>query len=215
MENQFKICKTCGCEKHISEFYLDKRKKNTYRATCKLCYNTQNKERIEKDKNKRKITVKKYYDKTKNIIRINDISTKICSKCGEELDISFFNKTNLHLDGYRSSCKLCDNKYYNKRYREDPLFLLKNRMRYLVRRCLHAKTNTTSKTLGYSPSELKKHLEAKFVDGMSWENYGKWHIDHIKPFSFFPQNTPPNIINALSNLQPLWGPENIKKSNNF
>ena len=39
---------------------------------------------------------------------------------------------------------------------------------------------------------------------MSWDNYGEWHIDHIKPLTLFDDNTPIHVVNALSNLQPLW-----------
>lgn len=39
---------------------------------------------------------------------------------------------------------------------------------------------------------------------MSWDNYGEWHIDHIKPVISFDKNTTVNIVCALSNLQPLW-----------
>jgi len=39
---------------------------------------------------------------------------------------------------------------------------------------------------------------------MSWDNHGEWHIDHIKPVSKFDKETPMSIVNALSNLQPLW-----------
>ena len=48
---------------------------------------------------------------------------------------------------------------------------------------------------------------------MSWDNHGKWHIDHIKPVSKFDKNTLPSIVNALSNLQPLWAIDNIQKGN--
>ena len=34
--------------------------------------------------------------------------------------------------------------------------------------------------LGYSALDLKNHLEFLFTDGMSWNNYGEWHIDHKK-----------------------------------
>ena len=71
--------------------------------------------------------------------------------------------------------------------------------------------------LDFVPSELKSHLEKQFVNGMTWSNYGKWHIDHIIPIDFF-QYT--NISDVefkmcwrLENLQPLWASENIQKSN--
>ena len=70
---------------------------------------------------------------------------------------------------------------------------------------------------GYTLKKLKKHLEKQFKDGMTWENYGRngWHIDHIIPKSVF------NYIDTedydfkrcwrLSNLQPLWESDNIRK----
>lgn len=39
---------------------------------------------------------------------------------------------------------------------------------------------------------------------MTWNNYGEWHIDHIKPVNSFESDTPQSVVNALSNLQPLW-----------
>ena len=64
-----------------------------------------------------------------------------------------------------------------------------------------------------------KHLESKFKEGMSWDNYGKggWEIDHIYPLSRFDikSKEDPNFKKAwaLSNLQPLWKQENIRKGN--
>jgi len=46
---------------------------------------------------------------------------------------------------------------------------------------------------------------------MCWDNYGDWHIDHIIPVSYFDENTPVSVINALSNLQPLWKLDNLSK----
>lgn len=69
---------------------------------------------------------------------------------------------------------------------------------------------------GYSEQELKSHLESLFAKGMSWDNYGfyGWHIDHIKPIKAFAEGgvTDPKVINALSNLQPLWAIDNLRKS---
>lgn len=71
--------------------------------------------------------------------------------------------------------------------------------------------------VGYSLTDLKKHLESLFKDGMSWNNIGLWHIDHIIPRSAFNFSHPDDlgfkICWSLSNLQPLWAEENLRKSN--
>ena len=71
--------------------------------------------------------------------------------------------------------------------------------------------------VGYTALNLKEHLEKQFNDGMSWENYGEWHIDHIKPISSFifegSEDEEFKKCWSLDNLQPMWGLENIKKSN--
>lgn len=69
--------------------------------------------------------------------------------------------------------------------------------------------------LGYSVDELRSHLERQFTKGMSWENMGEWHIDHIVPVSSFSisGNRDPQLKRAwgLPNLRPLWGKENMSK----
>jgi hypothetical protein len=67
--------------------------------------------------------------------------------------------------------------------------------------------------LKYSSDDLVNHLESQFKDGMNWGNYGEWHIDHITPISYLIKNKiiDPAIINALTNLQPLWASENMSK----
>jgi hypothetical protein len=50
---------------------------------------------------------------------------------------------------------------------------------------------------------------------MSWSNYGRWHIDHKKPISKFKDGSNISVINALSNLQPLWAKDNLSKGNKF
>jgi len=58
-------------------------------------------------------------------------------------------------------------------------------------------------------------LESKFKNGMSWKNYGKWHIDHAIPDIRFRYKSPEDEefkkCWALNNLQPLWAKENIRK----
>lgn len=80
------------------------------------------------------------------------------------------------------------------------------------------KKNGTSinKILGYSMADLKQHLESKFDDKMTRDNYGSyWHIDHIvrvANFSFTSYNDEAfKRCWSLQNLQPLYGPDNLKK----
>ena len=70
--------------------------------------------------------------------------------------------------------------------------------------------------VGYTVFDLKAHLEALFQPGMSWTNMGEWHVDHIRPRSSFEFDSPtdPQFLEcwALSNLQPLWKLDNLRKS---
>jgi len=76
------------------------------------------------------------------------------------------------------------------------------------------KSAHTMELIGCSIDFLKKHLESQFVVGMSWENYGKWHIDHIRPCAGFNFSIPEEQRKCFhySNLQPLWALENSIKS---
>jgi hypothetical protein len=67
--------------------------------------------------------------------------------------------------------------------------------------------------LPYSVDELRSNIEIKFIDGMSWENYGKWHIDHKKPCASFDLTNQDQFLEcwSLDNLQPLWASDNCRK----
>lgn len=95
------------------------------------------------------------------------------------------------------------------------------RLNQAVRRKHNKKTNQSFiETFGYHQDDLKKHLESKFNNGMNWDNYGinGWHIDHIKPVSWFDFTDIESAIKecwALNNLQPMWGQLNSMKGNRY
>jgi len=77
-------------------------------------------------------------------------------------------------------------------------------LRNTIIRLGQTKESHTIDMLRYSALDLKNYLEKFFTPGMSWSNYGEWHIDHIKPVSSFDRETPVSIVCSLQNLQPLW-----------
>ena len=79
------------------------------------------------------------------------------------------------------------------------------------------KSSRTLKLVGCTSSFLKSWLEKKFKPGMSWKNYGKWHVDHIRPCASFDLNKLEEQKKAFhySNLQPLWAHENQLKSDKW
>ena len=88
---------------------------------------------------------------------------------------------------------------------------MRTRMNMAIRQ--GKKSTGTSELIGISISGLKKYLEKQFQGGMDWDNYGKWHIDHIKPLSSFDLTKPEEQKKAFhyTNLQPLWAKENVSK----
>lgn len=117
-----------------------------------------------------------------------------------------------HIDKYKRD-------YERNRRREDPKYRLGARTRTAVCTCLKerdvAKYRSTFDILGYTLEELMSHLEKQFTEGMSWDNYGEWHVDHKIPMASFNFETVEDrefkLCWCLDNLQPLWGPDNLSK----
>jgi hypothetical protein len=92
------------------------------------------------------------------------------------------------------------------------LTILRTRLHQaLMHRSIHSLA--IKRIAGCTTADLVAHLESQFKPGMSWSNYGQWHVDHKKPCAFF------DILDAqqqrqcfhYSNLQPLWALDNMRK----
>ena len=167
---------------------------------------------------------------------INGILGKKCCKCKEWRPLKEYNFSESHWDKLRVTCKHClvkyrkENrikiskeyvKYEKKRKAIDPEFkllkTLRSRLSSAIKNQNGKKSNNTLKLVGCSIPFLKGYLEAKFKDGMTWENHGKWHIDHIKPccsFNLLLEEEQKKCFN-YKNLQPLWEKENLSKSGKY
>jgi hypothetical protein len=91
---------------------------------------------------------------------------------------------------------------------------VRNLVRNTFRRTGHTKPKKkTEMILGCDYDTLKLHLESQFVDGMSWDNRGEWHIDHRIPLSSAKTVDDLIKLSHYTNLQPLWMEDNLKKGN--
>tara|TARA_R110000764_G_scaffold175979_1_gene262276 strand:- start:39 stop:485 length:447 start_codon:yes stop_codon:yes gene_type:complete len=94
---------------------------------------------------------------------------------------------------------------------------LKNRIYHAVKNQGIVKGSSTMDLTGCSAEELMSHLESQFTEGMTRDNYGKWHVDHIKPCASFNLllDTEQKACFHYSNLQPLWAEDNLVKGDRY
>lgn len=103
---------------------------------------------------------------------------------------------------------------FKERMNTEPGLKIKNRLRLRLVEIVRSSAISKSKTLGYSASELREHLERKFKKGMTWDNYGsEWVVDHIIPVAEYDGTSASEMRECFSlfNLQPLWKKENREK----
>ena len=198
MEIETKICTKCGDPKLLKDFPKNKTKKGGFDNWCKIC-------------------VKRYKKENSNIIAKCTKKYKgIHKKETKKYNAEYYQSNKIRLNKYRNGLR-------NNQRNNDPVCRLNHNIGAAIRRSLKGDKNGHSwnRLVGYDTQELKRHLEIRFKDGMSWDNYGygedKWHIDHKIPVSLF------NITSknskgfktcwALENLRPMWQIENMRKSN--
>lgn len=97
------------------------------------------------------------------------------------------------------------------------VYAARNMLHSCLNRIGKSKSGTTLVMLGYSAEDLKRRLEVNFKDGMGWDNYGEWHIDHIKPIAEFGRQgvSDVKLINMLCNLRPEWANDNRRKKDKW
>jgi hypothetical protein len=101
------------------------------------------------------------------------------------------------------------------RYRDNPVHrarvIARTRISYVIRSGRMPAEGKAAKMLGCDYATFKQHIESRFQDGMGWHNYGEWEIDHITPLAMATCLDELAPLLLLSNIQPLWARENIKK----
>jgi hypothetical protein len=194
-----KVCSKCKKKKSLQEFYNCSNSKTRKRSVCIICtklYYLLHKEQILKRS-------KKYYIKNKKKIKVYYLRNK-----------ERFNRRKRKF--YRKH-KEKILKSYKERIKTNLNFRIAERLRGRLNKAIKQKSKKGSaiKDLGCSIEEFKKYIESKFQEGMSWENWGKWHLDHIIPLSKVNLSNRKQLLKVLiyTNYQPLWKEENLSKGN--
>jgi hypothetical protein len=219
-----KNCKICNIEKNTIDFHKRSDSKDRLRNECKECtrlrINNYRKNNVKKVNEwnkgtyyrnivKHKETKKKYRDDNKKTEKIRQKEWRINNQ--EKIKKYFHDNKEI------LSKKALER--INKRKKNDKMFSvicsIRARFYGFLKSNNITKKNKTFDIVGCKPEKLREFLEEKFVDGMSWENYGRngWHVDHIIPLSSAKTEDEIYKLCHYTNLQPLWEAENIRKSN--
>jgi len=211
-----KTCSSCKQEKPLNCFHNNRKRKDGKHPYCKDC----RKDKATSDEWLKEYRKEWYFQNKEDVILRQTLRYKNCKEEIQEYRRKHYVENE---DRYKEKAM----KYYESN-KHDPEYLEKRRQsvrnwrsrnkhivawRSVLRSCVvrlgQKKTGSTRELLGYSPDDLRDHLENLWLPDMSWDNYGEWHIDHIKPVVEFDRNTSPSVVNALSNLRPLWASTKI------
>lgn len=183
-------CSQCKIVKPISEFNYASHTPYKINSSCKEC------DRI-KSANRRL----DFPDRTKEVRRNSRNKNK-----------EYYNQAK---KDWAESNREHVREYKRDRYNNDPEYKMQLLCRAMVKRMFKStgikKCYKTSEVLGYTSKDLKEHIEKQFLEGMTWDNHGEWHIDHIIPLSIAKSLKEGIELSQLSNLQPLWAKDNLEK----
>jgi hypothetical protein len=203
-----KTCNKCNVEKDLKLFHVCSDAKDGKNSICKVCVNTSS---------------KKY-----------DVATSgnfTCLKCQFEKDFTEFYPDGHHKRGCAVYCRTCCSNIRkldlknnpgksaesSRKRRENPVNKIRMNLGTRLWQVVNKKHGNTMELVGCSTEELCIFLESEFSPGMTFENYGEWHIDHIRPCASFNLEDPEDQKKCFhwTNLQPLWAIDNIRKSDKW
>lgn len=213
-----KVCSKCKKEYPRTLEYFSKNENRKYGlgSWCKNCDNERSRKYRENNLEKRIESQKKWNEKNPDYYKNYSEENKEKLKLYQKGYGKIYRKKN------KSKRNEYKKKYERERLKTDPIYRLRVYFSTAIRQALRKKGSSKKgysweKIVNYTVKDLMKHLEKQFTEGMTWENYGKWHIDHIIPQSVFSftsyEDNEFQECWVLSNLQPLWAQDNRKKSN--
>ena len=185
-----KICTKCNKRKSIIKFYKHSRYKDGVYSWCKNCCKLYNQDFYLKNKEQIKGQSQNYRKKYPTYFKNYYLKNKMK-----------IIKSNIN--------------YTKQRLKNDIKFRVVHNLRHRITDFLkgNSKSLKSMFLIGCEIDYLIYHIQRQFSKGMNWDNYGEWHIDHIKPCAKFDLSDPEQqlICFNYTNLQPLWAIDNLRK----
>lgn len=217
-------CRVCGRVLEHTDQNFSKHKKGKFGldTSCKPCARKKAKEWSRQNKERKKQMDADYARRNKEKIR--EYQKAYRKENSEKAREYFAEYTEANRERLltqkreyfkRPEVKERAKKYQRERRKSDPKHRLFSAVRSAVSGMVSGKIGST-RHLPYTASQICEHLEKQFSKGMTWENYGKWHVDHIIPCAAFKISGMPDCKEfqacwALTNLRPMWASENMSK----
>ncbi len=215
-----KICLKCKVSKERSEYGPDRDRFGHSPDRCLAC-------------------LKEISDarETKRAMRVS--GKWICNRCGAEFVVTSSSRTyckpcaasiraewrSSNLERARAIDRKSSKKYLTSTVEVHMRLKIIHRMRRALDTTLRRKhrekcggtTQAMKDWIGCEPAMLKAYIEKQFTGGMCWDNYGKWHIDHVVPLCRFDANSEEDMKKAwhYSNLRPLWARDNLRRPHKY
>lgn len=188
-----RVCSKCEIEKDILEYH---RVGDKFRYKCKQCISVETKEYRNRNRDKLIERSKRYNNRNKE--KMTEYN-------------KLYAKTNkVPLNEKRKVKQI-------EKYKSDTIYRLTVNIRNQINRAFKnfKKSKKSQEILGCTINEFRVYIELLFLDGMTWENQGEWHLDHIRPLSWAQTEEEIYRLNHYTNFQPMWGIDNIRKGNKY
>lgn len=205
----------CNKNKPLSDFYPKPKGRPGYRSVCVPCWKKKCKEWRDKNKEYKSQKDKEYRKQQGEVLlqKKRDWHWKNRN--------SILEKKRKHYRRNKEEILEKQAKYQKNNIQAKLRLRLRTRIKDAIKN--NQKKGSAVQDLGCSIEFLKKYLEGKFQEGMSWSNWGigkgkkVWHIDHIVPLSSFDLTDIEQFKKAVhyTNLQPLWAEDNFKKGDKY
>ncbi len=219
-----KKCGACGEIKAVSSFYKNRSRKDGFHHSCQPCAIASRADSNRKHRDK--IAAREASKRASDPIKYRNMQNQSRLKRADHYNAkarAFYAKNAERMRAYRrryraenmAACSKCQVIANAKRRKIDPMYrvscALRRRVTGAMRDRGYTKSSKSTELLGCDWGQLRGHIESKFQSGMTFQNYGQWHVDHIIPIASAKNEAELNRLFHYTNLQPLWAEDNRRK----